>query len=572
MSISWMPLTLLQGSRAGFARPGCVEARCTDVISEGWFASWCCPPRWGTAGLCGSSSPPCLVLRASGRAGGAVWWGSSISTASSHPAGLTINMCDQGESRWRHQACRAPEGVPAAGAVTAAYQLACDSRGTCHQEVTGLVTPDRWPWAGAGSSAASVVLLRKLIDEESVCMYQRWCHNFWCHRQRWRLLPVLLRQCSWSKRQPVLVLPPLGNPLGQDGAGDSSSNAWDCLRHMLDEPRATRHRGARATAKPTCANPGSFVVQGAAGFWREECYHWHEGERRDPYWFRPLHPKPRGWEGRHLHHPLLLVFMASVFWDCFSKSREGSGELCTTTAQSSKQCLILSGSSPKMLQKLEIGEQENVEMGCYCRSGALCRDAEVQLLCSGADAPQQTSLMQHYVWGVYKPFFQKASPNMPLISSKASDGHTCRLVRTRQRVLPWLHLHLYSTKEGNRPRMKKKKQHFHLKAGRKDARQFVCGHKAAHLRQKGKLYQCNFPRQTSHNSERPFAVSRNELPFSCCGLHSFIAFPPSPLLLSLLITRPIHRHPLKCPVCRGGCSACFHFQLLDILSQGPSPR
>lgn len=137
---------------------------------------------------------------------------------------------------------------------------------------------------------------------------------------------------------------------------------------------------------------------------------------------------------------------------------------------------------------------------------------------------------------------------MPLISSKASDGHTCRLVRTRQRVLPWLHLHLYSTKEGNRP-CTKKRQHFHLKAGRKDARQFVCGHKAAHSRQKGKLYQCNFPRQTSHNSERPFAVSRNELPFSRCGLHSFIAFPPSPLLLSLLITRPIHGHPLKCPVC-----------------------
>lgn len=29
----------------------------------------------------------------------------------------------------------------------------------------------------------------------------------------------------------------------------------------------------------------------------------------------------------------------------------------------------------------------------------------------------------------------------------------------------------------------------------------VCGHQAAHRRQKGKLYQCNFPRQTSHNSE-----------------------------------------------------------------------
>lgn len=52
---------------------------------------------------------------------------------------------------------------------------------------------------------------------------------------------------------------------------------------------------------------------------------------------------------------------------------------------------------------------------------------------------------------------------MPLISSKASDGHTCRLVRTRQRVLPWLHLHLYSTKEGNRPRMKKKKAAFPFK-------------------------------------------------------------------------------------------------------------
>lgn len=47
-----------------------------------------------------------------------------------------------------------------------------------------------------------------------------------------------------------------------------------------------------------------------------------------------------------------------------------------------------------MLQKLEIGEERK------CRDGVLmqeCRDAEVQLLCTGADAPQQTSLVQHYV-------------------------------------------------------------------------------------------------------------------------------------------------------------------------------
>lgn len=38
--------------------------------------------------------------------------------------------------------------------------------------------------------------------------------------------------------------------------------------------------------------------------------------------------------------------------------------------------------------------------------------------------------------------------------------------------------------------------------GKKEKPMFpsVCGHQAAHRRQKGKLYQCNFPRQTSHNS------------------------------------------------------------------------
>ena len=119
---------------------------------------------------------------------------------------------------------------------------------------------------------------------------------------------------------------------------------------------------------------------------------------------------------------------------------------------------------------------------------------------------------------------------------------------------------------------RKKRHYFHLKAGLKNARQFVSGHKATHSRQKGKLYQCNFPRQTSHNSEHPFAVSCKELPFSCCNLRSFISPPPSPPLLSLPITRPIHGHPMKCPICRGGCKACFRFQLLDLLSQGPSPR
>lgn len=151
-------------------------------------------------------------------------------------------------------------------------------------------------------------------------------------------------------------------------------------------------------------------------------------------------------------------------------------------------------------------------------------------------------------------FSKKAFPNVPLISVKARNGYTCKLVRTRKTVLLWLHLRVYNTKEGNSPcrkKKKKKRQYFHLKAGRKHARQFVCGPKAAHLRQKGKLYLFNFPRQTSHNSEHSFAISCKELSFSCCNLCSFISSLPSPLLLSLSITRPIHGYPLKCPICRG---------------------
>lgn len=150
----------------------------------------------------------------------------------------------------------------------------------------------------------------------------------------------------------------------------------------------------------------------------------------------------------------------------------------------------------------------------------------MQLLCSGAGAPQQTSLVQCYVRGIYKPFFQKAFPNMLRISSKASDGHTCRLVGTGQRVLLWLHLRLYGTKEGNSA-CTKKRQHFHLKAGRKNARQFVCGRKAAHSRQKGKLYQCNFPRQISRNSESLLPSPAMSFPLAVAiSGHSF---PPLPL-------------------------------------------
>lgn len=194
------------------------------------------------------------------------------------------------------------------------------------------------------------------------------------------------------------------------------------------------------------------------------------------------------------------------------------------------------------------------------RCGALCGDTKVWLFCSGAGAPQQTSLVQSYGRGIYKPFFKKS------FSKCTSD---------KRQSQKWLHLQAGTYQEdsfavaapsclqhkrGKQPlqeKKKKKRQYFHLKAGRKHARQFVCGPKAAHLRQKGKLYLFNFPRQTSHNSEHSFAISCKELSFSCCNLCSFISSLPSPLLLSLSITRPIHGYPLKCPICRGVAVLAF---------------
>lgn len=55
-------------------------------------------------------------------------------------------------------------------------------------------------------------------------------------------------------------------------------------------------------------------------------------------------------------------------------------------------------------------------------------------------------------------FSKKAFPNVPLISVKARNGYTCKLVRTRKTVLLWLHLRVYNTKEGNSPCRKKKKK------------------------------------------------------------------------------------------------------------------
>jgi len=124
-----------------------------DVVGQGW----CCPPRRGTAGPCSGSLPPRLVLGAVDCAGA---WGGEAGPAaqpSPTPQGLRLTRV-AGEGRWRHGACRLPKDIPAVSTVTAKHQLACHSQTTCHQEVTGLVTPGSWPCAGAGSSAASIVL------------------------------------------------------------------------------------------------------------------------------------------------------------------------------------------------------------------------------------------------------------------------------------------------------------------------------------------------------------------------------------------------------------------------------
>lgn len=62
-----------------------------------------------------------------------------------------------------------PKDILAGSTVTAVHQLLYHS----HQEVTGLATPDRWPCAGAGGSAASMALLRKLIGDKCACMCQQ---------------------------------------------------------------------------------------------------------------------------------------------------------------------------------------------------------------------------------------------------------------------------------------------------------------------------------------------------------------------------------------------------------------
>lgn len=177
-----------------------------------------------------------------------------------------------------------------------------------------------------------------------------------------------------------------------------------------------------------------------------------------------------------------------------------------------------------------------------------------------------TLLNVRCLWAIFPQSFPKHASGKP-------QGQRWSHVQTGrywQSDLLWLDPCLYNTKEGNSP-CTKGMQHFHWNAGQKDSRQFVCGHKAAHLRQKGKLYQCNFPRQTRHKSERPFPSPASSFPLAAASsAHSFPPLPPSPPLLSLPTARPIHGHPLKCPICRESCSACFHFQLLDILSQGPS--
>lgn len=131
-----------------------------DAINKGWLPA-------------GGSLPPCPVPRASGWAGGC---GGVEAPPAAPPASTPQSLpltCVIGESRWRHRARRAPEDVPAVSTVAAVHQLACHSRGTCHREVTGLVTPDRWPRTRAGGSAASAVLLSKLIGKESACTCRR---------------------------------------------------------------------------------------------------------------------------------------------------------------------------------------------------------------------------------------------------------------------------------------------------------------------------------------------------------------------------------------------------------------
>lgn len=85
------------------------------------------------------------------------------------PLRLPVNMCD-----WEEQ-------VEAVSMQSAGGCPCCQSGD--HHAPAGLqlsrylsprvVAPDRWPCAGAVSSAASVVLLRKLIDEGSACVYQQ---------------------------------------------------------------------------------------------------------------------------------------------------------------------------------------------------------------------------------------------------------------------------------------------------------------------------------------------------------------------------------------------------------------
>lgn len=148
---------------------------------------------------------------------------------------------------------------------------------------------------------------------------------------------------------------------------------------------------------------------------------------------------------------------------------------------------------------------------------------ELQLLCGCAVLPKR-SLGAPLNVRCLEALFPRALPNMPLASPMASAGHTCRLVGTDRAICCGCTL-VFAAQRRKQP-LHEKKTAFPLKGGAKGWRQFVCGHKAAHLRQKGKLYQCNFPRQTSHKSELPFLSPASSFPLAAAvSAHSF---PPLP--------------------------------------------
>lgn len=124
------------------------------------------PASAGHRGTRGSALTPCLLLPAPG------WAGLSqvrlIQQHSQLPAtlGLRLTRVTGEQVELGHTESPKP-------AVTAGHQLLCHSPGPCHWEVTVLGAPDRWPYAGAGGSAASVVLLRTLTGDKCACMCQQ---------------------------------------------------------------------------------------------------------------------------------------------------------------------------------------------------------------------------------------------------------------------------------------------------------------------------------------------------------------------------------------------------------------